>query len=257
MPPEVEDGRAGDAGADPSVEELLGLAGEPAGANQGATPTPDARTQPAAEFEVAGRKWKTRDEFEKSYRSLLGEFSRGQSKAKTLEKLLQDPEIAARVAEDPEIADALRKAGIELREEEVRRSGEETPDPADEIDENSVEFRMARMEYREQFREERREIESELKRALNEEERSSMRKLMSDIPRLSLRQAYLLATADKRMKEAYEKGREAGSPKGRRPPPIPGVLPGQPMDSRKSVQEMSKGEFREHLKEAIRQTGEV
>lgn len=256
--PGTEEAAQGDAGAEQSVEELLGLAGEPGGANEPATPTrPATRQQPGGEFEVAGRKWTSRGEFEKSYRSLLGEFSKGQSKVKSLERLLQDPDIAARIADDPEIADALRKAGVELREEEIRRSGEETPNPQDAIDENSVDFRMARMEFREQFREERREIEAELKRPLADEERSAMRRIMSDIPRLSLRQAYLLATADKRMKDAYEKGRQEGSPRGRRPPPIPGVLPGQPVNTKKPVTEMSKGEFREHMREAVRETGEV
>src|SRR3990167_3394782 len=114
--PEVTD-TAAHAMGDPSIESILGIGEE----HSAPTPGTGAPTEPgqvaSQPFEVAGRKWKSQQEVEGSYRQLLGGYSKSQQKARILESIMARPEFAKAIKDDPELAEAAAKAGLQMIED--------------------------------------------------------------------------------------------------------------------------------------------
>jgi len=113
-------------------------------ANSGATPSdtaslPDAlkpSSHGATKDELILGKYKSQDEFVKAHKSLRGEFDKRSQKLNTLESLLKNRDIQEQAARDPQLRDALAKAGYELaleREEEQdeQQGGEWDGDESD------------------------------------------------------------------------------------------------------------------------------
>ena len=251
--PEVTEAAAHATG-NPSIESILGIGEEHSAPTPGAV-APAEPGQAAQPFKVAGREWKSQQEFEGSYKQLLGGYSKSQQKAKILESIMARPEFAQAIKDDPELAEAAAKAGLQMIEDEREKREEEDDEGGERSLQEIVQqqgLQIATMQYREEFRRDREELENELKRPLSQAEKSAIVKLMGDVPSLSPRQAYRLAHFDDLRKEAFEKGKSEARPYGGRPAAPPGMLPGQALNLKKPVTQMNRMEHREDLRQALR-----
>lgn len=223
--------------------------GETAQAGQG--------TQAAAEFKFGGRSYKTQADAEKAHNTLYGKYAEQQGILNQLKAALKDPAKAAALANDPQWAPIMAKLGIQQASEEIDR--EEQEDKLAGRDYSKLPPELQTFIYDQQveaagYKLDREEwaFERKLGRAVTDEEHNAVMRIIARAQDLTYEEAWKLANHDKLLKEAAQKANAKGANGNQpnRPAPRPGFVPGVKLDLKKSITDMSKAEFREHLKQS-------
>lgn len=253
MPDEME-GQP-DAGLGDIESILTGTSqSESAGSSAPGTPNTTQGQAPAGEFTFGGRKYPSQQEAEKAHNTLYGRFSESQGVLNQLKAALKDPELMARFQADPKWAPILAKLGIQAAEEEVEEEREEDAQRGEDysqlppsmqqfIHQQKVESAGYKLD-REEF-----QFERKLGRPVTDAEHNATMKIISRASNLSYEEGWKLAHHDRLLKESAEKAARSAPPaKGGRPAPLPSFVPGVKLDLKKPIGDMSKTEYREHLR---------
>lgn len=244
-----------DAGGFDIESILSGTSGQPESTTQSQGVTlQQGSGQAATEFVWGGRKYPTREAAEKAHNTLYGKYAEQQSIFNQLKAALKDPRKLAQFSKDPQWAPILAKLGIqqaeedfEAQEEEAASRGEDysnlPPQVQQFIHQQKVQAASLALD-REEWA-----FERKLGRPVTNQEHDTVMQVIARAQDLTYEEAWKLAFHDKLLKEAHEKAAKAApAAKGQRPPPIPGFVPGVKMDLKKPITDMTKAEFREHLK---------
>lgn len=201
-------------------------------------------------YKFGGRSYKTQQEAEQAHNKLYGKYSEQQSMLNQLKGALKNPKLFAELSKDPAYAQILAKLGIQQAEEEMDAEAEEDEREAGEVSVQSL-AQQIKMD-RAQFSLEREEskFERKLGRDLKSDERDAILAMIGRAPELTYEEAYKLAFHEKLLKEAQARAGANGRGTVNRPPPTPLNIPGVKLDTKKAVGEMSKAEFREHLRQS-------
>lgn len=205
-------------------------------------------------FSFAGRSYADQPAAEKAHNALYGKYSGQQETFNKLKKALEDKETLQALAQNPEWRDIIGKVGIKLDAEEVEE--ETAGEPGADFDWSSlpppmqqayhefgVERTMLGLEREERL------FERKLKRELTDDEHNAVMDVVARVGDLTFEEAYKLAFHDRMLKEAVEAQRRQAKPQGlNRLSPPPALRAGTAMSTKKGVADMSKGEFREHLR---------
>lgn len=215
---------------------------------------PSGQTNQSEAQKLLAGKYKTPQELEKAYQSANKTLGQSRSKLQQLEGLIQNPRFQQLAASDPDIAQALQKAGYDLRRAESQQ--DEQGQPQWNGDENDPRFQMALIDAKNELRWSLFNFGQERGKPLSQQEERSIREVLAASPRLSVKQAWKLTDAYEKDLKAKEDKRIAdlqakGSPN--RPRPNPTTLPGQKLDLKKPVTEMNDAERRAHLANIIDQ----
>jgi len=247
-------GMGSDAGGNPSEPSLLNELGMDTGAGSPEVSNPlleesgagtAASLAQAQAFKFAGKEYRDQASAEKSFKQLYGKYSESQGIINTVKKALNNPELLESLAEDPAWADIFAKLGIEtdLQGTERESAGERGgPQPDQMYHEWQVEREVDRLE-REEFR-----FERELGRPLNPEERRATLSIIKRANSLSFKEAWQLANHERLIAEARKAQGQRPAPRGNRPAPPPVNVPGTQVNSRKPVNKMSEGEWKDNLR---------
>ena len=189
-------------------------------------------------------------DWEKRYRAARPELDRVKSKMSVLEEIIKGPEIQKLAQTNPQIRQALAKAGYELAQEQEREAaGEKEPQP--------WELEVATL--REELILDRQltGLSRQIGRDLAREELMEILDVKKHIGGLSVEQAWNLTPSfRKHLKAAEEKRFDEFKKKNipaRPKPPVP-LMPGQTLDMKKAVTEMNDAERQEKIAEILART---
>lgn len=195
----------------------------------------------------------SQQDYQKRYQSMRPEFDKRGAKLNTWESILKNPKFAELAKTDPEMRQALAKAGYALAQEEAEGGAAEAGDEEQywQSPEGRADLVEARMDLRyemEDFAQEK------LSRRFTPQEASEVKAYIHRAPKLTVAEAWKLTkSADdarlsaeqKRMTEAQ--GRRPG---GQRPRPTPNPLGGgaEKLDLKKHPSQFNDAEKREYLR---------
>jgi len=172
-------------------------------------------------------KYKSLEEFEKGHKESERLRTQDSMKRAALEKLLGRDDLKKLAASDPEIKDALTKAGYTLAEQaqaEAKVQGDEW-----DGNEDDPRYQVQQIRHELRLRDQRSEVESTLGRRFAADEWKEIVKTMKDIsPHMPVAQAWKLTGAyEKAVKEQHEKemAKLRGPAKGNPNRPPPALLP--------------------------------
>lgn len=177
-------------------------------------------------------------DWEKRYKSIRPEYDRTRSKMSVLEGIIKNPKFHALAETNPEIREALAKAGYELASEQERQDegeGEVSPERL-EIETLRHEMILDRQ---------LNGLSKSLGRDLQRQELMEILDIKKHIGGLSVEQAWQLTPSyQKHLKTAEDKRFEDFKKKAsvNRPRPTAPIMPGQTLDMKKSVTEMNDAE---------------
>lgn len=221
------------------------------------TPSQQQGGQPnqseAQRQQLLAGKFKTPQELEKAYQSLNKMAGQKGSKLQQLESLIQNPRFQELASRDPDVAQALAKAGYELRKQEAQ---EDNQGQEWNGDENDPRFQIALIDAKNELRWNLFQFGQERGKALSQQEEMAIRQVLAASPRLSIKQAWKLTDhydRDLKAKEDERMSKLQARPGVNRPRPNPTTLPGQKLDLKKPVTEMNDAERKAHLANIIEQ----
>lgn len=220
---------------------------------EGAAQTQGTPQQPQG-FSFGGRVYKTKEEAEKAHNSLYGKFSGQQSILNQLRSALKNPKRLQELAQDPEWSEILGKLGVREMRDQYQQEQQAASQRGPDYSKLPPELQGWMREQGQRFAAhdlEREEwgFEKKLGRSVTDEEHNSVMKIIGRIGDLTYEEAWKLAFHDRLLKEAGAKAQTAASsPKGHRPLPVAGFIPGVKLNLKKPVQDMSKAEWREYVK---------
>lgn len=213
---------------------------------------PSGQTNPSEAQKLLAGKYKTPQELEKAYQNLNKVSGQSRSKLQQLESLIQNPRFQQMAASDPDIAQALQKAGYDLRraeaQEDARSQGGEWNG-----DESDPRFQMALIDAKNELRWSLFNFGQERGKPLSQQEERAIREVLAASPRLSVKQAWKLTDHYEKELKAKEDKRfaELQSKNPNRPRPNPTTLHGQKLNLQKPVTEMNDAERRAYLAEIV------
>jgi len=229
------------------------------GAGSGSTGSP--RTSGGTsqgEFSFAGRKYPNQQAAEKAFNSTNSGYSKAQDTLKRYEETLKDPRLLEVAAKDPVIAQALMKLGIDpskalpaAPQAAPQQQGQLPPQLQAAYNDMMLNNHMNRLDR------EMTQFQRGMKRELNDEEHDTVMDLITERPWLSVKEAYTLAFSDRDHANALKRmeTQRGGKGQGGRMKPPPSFIPGTTVDTKKPTTEMNDEEFREALREDIREMG--
>lgn len=257
-------------GADGSADDLESMIAEVAGEQvdtgtntpaDNANPTLDAlRPSSAQAANQANRnaeaqkvfgKYSNLQEAEKAHKSLVSELGKKGSKLGVFEKLLTNPKFAELAKSDPDIAQALGKAGYQTALEKEQAEGGIT-DPRQVDWERDPIARAELSDAKNELRWELFELKTELKDHWSPDVERQVRTVISRIGDISAREAFKLTpiadqirkdAEDRRVKEAIAKLPQTARPK----PKLPGSMGAEKVDMKKPVTQFNSAEKRAFL----------
>ncbi len=252
-----------------SVRDILndsGVGPESEGANGAGSPpalpqslSPGGRAGAPQEGKLIFGKYKSIEEAEKGHKALNATYTQETQKRKALEALLQNKSLKTLAASDPQIKDALTKAGYTLAEEEEKAEEQEAKLQGDvwNGDENDPRYQVRMIRRELDLRDQKQELEAELKRRLKPEEIAEIKEVMKTVsPTMALGMAWKLTPSfEKAMKERQDKElAKARGPErsGTRPPPFLGPQGQNGANAAKRPSQMSAMEKRNALLETVR-----
>lgn len=197
-------------------------------------------------------KYKTPEEMEKAYTNVNKLAGQRGSKLQQLESLIQNPRFQQMAATDPDIAQALAKAGYEIRQEERREDNRGQQEWNG--DENDPRFQMAVIDAKNELRWNLFNFGQERGKPLSPQEERAIREVLQVSPRLSIKQAWKLTDAYEKELKAKEDERFSKlqtNRNGNRPRPNPTTLSGQKLNLQKPVTEMNDAEKRAYLADLV------
>lgn len=163
-------------------------------------------------------------------------------KRNELEAILKNPELLKFAKQNPQLSEALRKAGFSYADDvadEYEREGV----PTESFDpERNPMHRVAQLEMSIEYDRQELAFERKLGRDLKPEEKQAVYAMIHKIPRLNIEQAYTLTpffakaqkeAEEKRLQEALKK-----LPAGKRPAPRDPFNAGRNLDLKKDVRDM-------------------
>jgi hypothetical protein len=197
-------------------------------------------------------KYRTTEELAKAHKSLRSEFDKRSQKLNTLNEIIQNPKFNEWAAKDPQIREALVKAGYELALERQEQQREQ--DGGFEWDDNDprcqVALLRAEMEYDRQLS----AFQRKLGRDMSAEERQAIFTQLQAAPSLTVEQAYKLTSHFEKSLKAAEEKRFAEATRKANPnrpkPPIP-MAPGQKIDLKKPVTDFNDAEKRQYISDLL------
>ena len=234
-----------------SLVQQLGTENEPGtGSDSSGLPPP---LQPSGHGEpkgTAGQQQATPQDLEKRYKGLRAGYEKTSQKLKTWEGLLRNPKLLELARTDPEVREALAKAGYQQALEQ--QAQEEQGDAEEEIDPVRLVYDLrAEMEIDREFS----SLEREIKREVTPQER---KEIMAGIERwggFTVKQAWKLTPSyEKHLKDSEDKrvNDAVGKARPYRPRPPSPLLPGaKAPDLKKPVTEMNEAERRAYLTDLI------
>lgn len=199
-------------------------------------------------------KYKTPEEMEKAYQNVNRLAGKSQSKLQQLESLIQNPRFQQMAQSDPDIAQALAKAGYEIRRQE--REEDNRGQQEWNGDENDPRFQLAVVEAKNELRWNLFNFGQERGKPLSQAEERAIREVMAVSPRLSVKQAWKLTDFYEKELKAKEDERVSklqGNRNPNRPRPNPTNLSGQKLNLQKPVTEMNDAERRAYLAQIMEQ----
>lgn len=207
--------------------------------------------QSEAQKQLLAGKFKSPQELEKAYQNLNRMAGQKGSKLSQLEALIQNPRFQQMAAQDPDIAQALAKAGYDLRKQEAQEDNQGEEWNGDERDPR---FQIALIDAKNELRWNLFQFGQERGKQLSQKEEHAIRQVLAASPRLSIKQAWKLTDFYEQELKAKEDERMAkyqakGGPN--RPRPNPTLLPGQKLDLKKPVTEMNDAERKAYLADVI------
>jgi hypothetical protein len=214
---------------------------------------PAGQTNQSGAQKLYAGKYKTPEEMEKAYNNINKMAGQGRSKLQQLEAMIQNPRFQQMAAQDPDIAQALAKAGYDLRREEAQEDARGQREWNG--DENDPQFQMAYIDAKNELRWSFFNFGQERGKALSQPEEMAIREVLKASPRLSVKQAWKLTDHYEKELKAKEDERFAKLQQRNpnRPRPNPTNLPGQKLDLKKPVTEMNDAEKKAHLSNIIEQ----
>lgn len=217
--------------------------------------------QSEAQRQLLAGKFKTPQELEKAYQNANRILGQKGSKLQQLEALVQNPRFQQLASQDPDIAQALAKAGYELRRQEAEEDNRGQQQDWNG-DTNDPRYQIAYLEAKNEIRWALRDFSDERGKRLSKEEEVAIRQVLQTMPRLvekgpeGIKMAWKLTPFYERELKAKEDERVAKlmqRPGANRPKPNPTLLPGQKLDLKKPVTEMNDAEKKAHLANIIEQ----
>lgn len=211
------------------------------------------QSQNGAQQQIFG-KFKTMQDAEKGYKSSVSEMDKAKSRSRQLEGIVSNPRLMKMAQSDPELREALAKAGFA----QVEAAQEEEPNdvPAN-VDEylNSPEGIRAEMRAWRELDRELSGFQKQLGRDLTVNEHAEVMNHIALAPHLTMSQAYKLTSAyEATLKAREDKIRNEAGAKSRvnRPRPPAGLQPGAPQGSgKKSVGQMNSGEREQFIQDLM------
>jgi len=251
---ELTGGNESEEGSNTAVTDLL----KPSGAHGGQPQ--QGQPQQAQPVKFMGREYKTLADAERDVKSLRKEFDSRSQKANLLDSMLKNPVYQRLAQTDPEVRDALAKAGYNLAEEEAEEDEDSQEEKYYEEAWRNPVTRQLLVEH-EEFKIERQlnGLQDRIGRSVSPEEWTEMKNIMHALPQASVEQAWKLSKGyakelqmreDKRVEDEIK--RRGGTPN--RPRPNPAVLPGQKLDLSKPVTQLNDQEKAAKLMEIIART---
>ena len=210
--------------------------------------------QSEAQKQLLAGKFKTPQDLEKAYQNLNRMAGQKGTKLQQLESLIQNPRFQQLAAQDPDIAQALAKAGYELRREEAQEDAKGQQEWNG--DENDPRFQIALIDAKNELRWNLFQFGQERGKQLSPQEEKAVRQVLAASPRLSIKQAWKLTDFYENELKAKEDERFAklqAKVNPNRPRPNPTLLPGQKLNLQKPVTEMNDAEKKAHLANIIEQ----
>lgn len=273
----LDDNQGGDLDLNSIVNDALGQ--EEGGSGQNPqTFTQDhgqgellSRTQPQpqgqanqseGQRQLLAGKFKTPQDLEKAYQNANRMLGQKGSKLSQLEALVQNPRFQQLASQDPDIAQALAKAGYELRREEAQEDNRGRQQQDWNGDTNDPRYQLAYLEAKNEIRWALRDFSDERGKRLSREEEGAIRQVLQTMPRLvekgpeGIKMAWKLTPFYEKELKAKEDERFAKAmqrPGANRPRPNPSLLPGQKLDLKKPVTEMNDSEKKAYLANIVEQ----
>ncbi len=223
-------------------------------------PQPQGQPNPSEAQKLLAGKFKTPQDLEKAYQNANRMLGQKGSKLSQLEALVQNPRFQQLASQDPDIAQALAKAGYELRREEAQEDNRGQQDWNG--DTNDPRYQIAYLEAKNEIRWALRDFSDERGKRLSREEEVAIRQVLQTMPRLvergpeGIKMAWKLTPFYEKELKAKEDERVAKMmqrPGANRPRPNPTLLPGQKLDLKKPVTEMNDSEKKAYLANIVEQ----
>ena len=217
--------------------------------------------QSEAQRQLLAGKFKTPQELEKAYQNANRILGQKGSKLQQLEALVQNPRFQQMASQDPDIAQALKNAGYELRRQEAEEDNRGRQQDWNG-DTNDPRYQIAYLEAKNEIRWALRDFSDERGKRLTREEEVAVRQVLQTMPRLvekgpeGIKMAWKLTPFYEKELKAKEDERVAKimqRPGGNRPKPNPTLLPGQKLDLKKAVTEMNDAEKKAYLANIVEQ----
>ena len=251
----------GSSGLDQSLLDTITQPSQPstgdgAGSGSGGSPGTSGRTS-QGEFSFAGRKYPNQQAAEKAFNSTNSGYSKAQETLKRFEETLKDPVLLEKAAKDPVIAQALMKLGIDPTKA-MPRQPQAAPQQGQMPPEMQAAYQdMMLNNHMNKLDREMTQFQRGMKRELSDEEHDTVMDLISERPWLTVKEAYTLAFSERDHANALKRMEQRGGGKGSsgRMKPPPSFIPGTTVDTKKPTHEMNDEEFREALREDIREMG--
>ena len=202
-----------------------------------------------------GGKYQKIEDFEKAHKSLRGEFDKRSTKLNSLESILNNPQFRQIASSDPQMRDALAKAGYNLAAEEEAQAAEDSGDVEWDGDESHPAFVRQYVDNRFRIMEERSDLQEKIGRKLTSEEWSEIKQIYVDVEGVNVRQAWMLSDSyQKHLKLAEDKRFESTQKRTatNRPRPPSQLMAGQkPLDLKKDPTQMNDQERRAFIMKQI------
>ncbi len=202
-------------------------------------------------------KFKSMQDAEKGYRSSVSEMDKAKSRAKQLEGIVTNPRLMKMAQSDPELREALAKAGYA----QFQAEADEEPERVDP--QNVEEYLNSPEGIREYFQtvramdREQAVFEKSIGRALSEREHADVMSHIRLAGHLTYAQAFKLTPAyEATIKAREDKIRGEAGLKGRvnRPRPPSGLQPGAPQgNGKKAVGQMNRAELDQFIMDQVDQ----
>lgn len=202
-----------------------------------------------------GGKYQKLEDFEKAHKSLRGEFDKRSTKLNALESILDKPWLRERASSDPEIRDALAKAGYDLALEEEEQAQEASGEQEWDGNEDDPRFVRQYVDQKFRIRDEKADLQEQLGRKFTPEEWKEISQIYVDIEGVSVKQAWMLSEGYQRQVKAAEDKRFAEATKRsqvNRPRPPAQLMAGQKaLDLKKDVTQMNDAERRAYVTKLV------
>jgi hypothetical protein len=204
-------------------------------------------------FKFAGKEYADRASAEKAWQKMYGKYSESQGIVNTIKKVaLNNPELLESLSQDPAWAEILGKLGIERTLEEAQndsRISQQDRSRGGEVDQQKMLHEIRVQADVNNLNMEEWRLERRLGRELSLDEKRAVYSLIKQHDTLSMEQAYKLANHERLLKEARTTMQnQPQRPQQNRPAPPPTRMPGSQVETRKPINKMSPGEWKENLR---------